>query len=235
MHDLIIAEDNPRDREFLRGCLSAHYNLIMTTNGDEALAECGNLSEPLLLTDLQMPKVNGLELAKSIWNKSSLTRIIFWSHHHDEMYLNRLSRIIPPETVYGYVLKNNESEVLLRAVNLVFEECQCWIDPTIRGVQSKGKCFDAISDIEYEALVDIALGLTDNTIAQRRYLSKRGVQNRLKSLYFKLGLDGDLDPDNKQKFLNSRSRAVFIALQRGLLNTHELTKENQVLEKWLKS
>jgi DNA-binding NarL/FixJ family response regulator len=46
-----------------------------------------------------------------------------------------------------------------------------------------------VSPIDSENSVDIALGLTDKAIARRRYLSERGVQNRLRELYAKLGID----------------------------------------------
>ena len=46
-----------------------------------------------------------------------------------------------------------------------------------------------LTDVEYEALVDIALGLTDQAIAHRRFLSRRGVTSRLHALYSKLGVE----------------------------------------------
>ena len=83
-------------------------------------------------------------------------------------------------------------------------------------------------------LIDIALGLTDNVIAKRRYLSRRGVQSRLKSLYQKLNIRGILDHDTDSEVMNPRSRAVAIALQRGLINSEELAREEQELSRWIK-
>ena len=92
----------------------------------------------------------------------------------------------------------------------------------------------ALSDAEYEVLLDIALGLTDNTIAERRYLSRRGVQNRLQSLYSKLGanLISNTKP-GETELLNARTRAIALALQRGLLNAFELKNEEKQLTLWL--
>ena len=87
---------------------------------------------------------------------------------------------------------------------------------------------------EYEALIDIALGLTDNAIAERRYLSRRGVQNRLRSLYIKLGANEVAASRlGSPEVLNVRARAVSIALQRGLINSFELAREEQLLKVWL--
>ena len=77
-----------------------------------------------------------------------------------------------------------------RPLRAVLVDEQCWLDREIRAVQSRAAShISGITDIEYEALLDIALGLTDRAIARRRYLSERGVQNRLRELYAKLGID----------------------------------------------
>jgi len=236
MTHLIISDDNPRDRSFLAEVLNK-YSLIITANAKEALEACEQYDEPWLVTDIQMPEINGIELAKKIWQKHPTARILFWSQHSDETYIRALSKLIPPETVYGYILKNNTAEILIRAAVAVFEECQCWIDPTVRSVQARSQrnC-DSLSDAEYDVLIDIALGLTDNAIAERRFLSRRGAQNRLQSLYSKLGANLELENKlNESELLNIRARAVSLALQRGLINSFELKEEERILANWLKT
>ena len=225
MTQMILVDDNPRDRDFLAEVL-AQYAPVITANAREALDACAACAEPWIVTDIQMPELNGIELGRQVWAQKPLARLLFWSQHSDETYVRALAKLIPAETVYGYVLKNNPADTVARAARAVFEECQCWIDPDIRTVQARTqrRC-DALSDAEYDVLVDIALGLTDNTIAERRYLSRRGVQNRLQSLYTKLGANLDAT--------NVRLRAVSIALQRGLINAFELKNEEEALSKWL--
>jgi len=236
MTQLIISDDNPRDRTFLAEVLQ-DYDPITTASAKEAFSAINNQDEPWIVTDIQMPDINGIELARKIWEDYPTARILFWSHHSDETYVRELAKLIPPETVYGYVLKNNPTETLIRAADAVFKECQCWIDPLVRSVQARNhQHSDSLSDAEYDVLIDIALGLTDITIAERRYLSRRGVQNRLQSLYTKLGanLDNNLNKNNSE-LLNIRSRAVSLALQRGLINAFELNKEEKLLNSWLNS
>ena len=62
---------------------------------------------------------------------------------------------------------------------------------------------------EYEALIDIALGLTDRGVARRRYLSRRGAQNRLHSLYTRLGVERSEECDEPGSTFSPRNRAVF--------------------------
>ena len=84
-------------------------------------------------------------------------------------------------------------------------------------------------------MIDISLGLTDNLIAQRRYLSRRGVQSRLNSLYGKLSLDQEQFHSEKVgDAFNLRNRAVSVALRRGLINAFELDHEEEYLQGWLK-
>ncbi|PLX97126.1 MAG: DNA-binding response regulator [Desulfuromonas sp.] len=236
---ILIAEDNPKDFEFLEQIfrtIAPDAKIERAQNGLLAL-EKGLASEvPLVVSDIQMPELNGIDFAKELWERRPQARIILWSQHKDEMYVRALARIVPPETVYGYVLKSNAKERIASAIQTVLFDDQCWIDPEVRKVQGRtGHAQTALSDIEYEALIDITLGLTDNLIAQRRYLSRRGVQSRLNSLYTKLGLDQEQFQSEKVgDAFNLRNRAVSVALARGLINAFELEHEESEFQIWLK-
>lgn len=236
---LVIAEDNPKDFEFLRGIVSEWEpacHVERAINGVVALELALAQEDPLVISDIQMPQMNGIEFARALWARKPQARIVFWSQHKDEMYVRSLVRIVPAETVYGYVLKSNPRERIESAIRTVLFDDQCWIDPEVRKVQGRtGSSHTSLSDIEYEALVDISLGLTDNLIAQRRYLSRRGVQSRLNSLYGKLGLDQEqFHSDKVGDAFNLRNRAVAVALRRGLINAFELEHEEEQLQGWLK-
>ena len=236
---LVIAEDNPKDFEFLQGIVAewgADYHVERAVNGMVALELALAQETPLVVSDIQMPEMNGIDFARALWARKPQARIVFWSQHKDEMYVRSLVRIVPPDTVYGYVLKSNPRDRIENAMRTVLFDDQCWIDPDVRKVQGRaGSSQTALSDIEYEALVDISLGLTDNLIAQRRYLSRRGVQSRLNSLYGKLGLDQEQFHSEKVgDAFNLRNRAVAVAMRRGLINAFELEHEEEQLQSWLK-
>lgn len=236
---ILVAEDNPRDAEFLEQLIKtwdASCEVDRAHNGLVALEMALQSDLPLVISDIQMPEMNGIEFARNLWQRKPEARIVFWSQFKDEMYVRTLSRIVPPETVYGYILKSNTRERIGSAIRTVLLEEQCWIDPEVRKVQGRaGHSQTALSDIEFEALLDISLGLTDNLIAQRRYLSRRGVQSRLNSLYSKLGVDQE--QFHGEKFgdaFNLRNRAVAVALRRGLINAFELENEESEFQSWLK-
>lgn len=236
---LVIAEDNPKDFEFLKLMVNEwehDCSVEHAPDGLVALQLAANHEQPLVISDIQMPNMNGVEFAKALWERRPQARIVFWSQFKDEMYIRALAKIVPAETVYGYVLKSSPHEKISNAMATVLFDEQCWIDPEVRKVQGRaGHSQTALSDIEYEALVDISLGLTDNLIAQRRYLSRRGVQSRLNSLYGKLSLDQEqFQSDKVGDAFNLRNRAVAVALRRGLINSFELENEEEDLQRWLK-
>ena len=237
--EILIAEDNPKDYEFLEHMLQEFAEEIIVSrapNGKIALEMIQQRKRPLIISDIQMPEMNGIDFARHLWEEKPEARIVFWSQFKDEMYVRALVKIVPPETVYGYILKSSPRERIASAIRTVLFDEQCWIDPEVRKVQGRaGHSLTALSDIEYEALLDISLGLTDNLIAQRRYLSRRGVQSRLNSLYNKLGLDQEqFHCEKVGDSFNLRNRAVAVSLARGLVNAFEMEREEDDFQSWFK-
>ena len=236
---ILIAEDNAIQREYLTGLYVERFPefapVSSVSEGDAAVAQAEALQPALIVLDIQMPGKNGIQAAREIWKQSPKARILFWSQFKDEIYLRELGRIVPPDTVYGYLLKTASEEQLVSAARAVLVDEQCWIDREVRGLTTRAaNPATSLTDVESEALLDIALGLTDNAIARRRYLSRRGVQNRLSALYNKIGVENETDAETTggQTF-NPRNRAVMTALLRGLINATELAREAELLNEWL--
>jgi len=231
----LIAEDNTAMREhverLLRECVPQALPLRAVADGTAALREARADPPALLVLDIQLPGASGIDVARAVWSERPDTRIVFWSQFKDEIYLRRLAQIVPPETVYGYVLKTSPDEKLVQAVRAVLLDEQCWLDREVRGVQARAvQSPSALTEAEYEALLDIALGLTDRGVARRRYLSRRGAQNRIHSLYTKLGVEREEEPGS---MFSPRNRAVFEGLRRGLINSDVLAAEQTALERWM--
>lgn len=235
--DVLIVEDDVLHRAYLnevvRNALPECARVLEAENGKvgEKLARENRTAH--IVMDLQMNERNGIEAARTIWKERPETRILFWSNYADEAYVRGVSRIVPEGAAYGYVLKSASDERLRLALRGIFIEAQCVIDREVRGLQEKslGRV-NGVSDSEYEILIDIALGLTDKTIARRRNLSLRSVQNRLQALYEKLNVYqaiGEEEPDGRY---NLRTRAVTIAILRKLLNYNALEKAEKELAEW---
>jgi DNA-binding NarL/FixJ family response regulator len=120
------------------------------------------------------------------------------------------------------------------ALRGVFVDGHCIIDREVRGIQHRVQDrLEGITDAEYQSLIDLALGLTDKAIAARRGLSTRGAQARIRHLYEKLGIAVPDDDGDGSPLFNSRTRAIYLALARGLINIDALRREQEGLDTWL--
>lgn len=232
--DIVIVEDDAVHRAFLREVIATALpgcRAWEAADGQEGEALARRHAARHLVVDLQMPRRTGVEMARALWREKPSLSIMFWSNYADEAYVRGVSRIVPPGAAYGYVLKSASEDRLTLALRSVFLEGQCVIDREIRSVQQKAQSpFEGLSDVEYEILIDLALGLTDRTIAERRSLSLRSVQNRLQQIYDKLGLYGE---DLSHEAFNLRTRAVGVALLRRLLNRGSLEQAESELRAWM--
>lgn len=236
---LLIAEDDALHRSFLKtvaaDVLPDAEEIEEVADGAAALASFEALAFDAVILDLQMPKATGVEVAKSIWSRKPDTRILFWSNYAEEAYVRGITKIVPSEAVYGYVLKSSAEDRLQMAIQGVFLQDQCIIDREVRGVQQRADDrTEGLTELEYEALIDLSLGLTDRAMAARRRVSLRGAQGRLQHLYTKLGLaKTDIPTGPWGPSYNTRTRAIAIALERGLINADALRREEAALESWL--
>ncbi|MGI9401588.1 MAG: response regulator transcription factor [Rhizobiaceae bacterium] len=236
--NFLVAEDDPFHRSFLKATLNSALDdcaeIYEAEDGSEAVDLLAKHQISGIIMDLQMPNANGVETARIIWRDCPDMRILFWSNYADEAYVRGISRIVPNGAVYGYLLKTASVDRLELAIRGVFREDQCIIDREVRGVQQRTENNrEGLSDSEFEVLVDIALGMTDKAIAARRKISTRGVQSRLKHLYDKLGIDQSVSLAGDGPVYNSRTRAVAIAISRGLLNSDGLAAGEDELDEWL--
>jgi DNA-binding NarL/FixJ family response regulator len=233
---VMIAEDDGLHRAFARSTIEHLWpediEVIEATSGDVAIDLARKHEPRCVVLDLQLPKATGIEVARAIWSRKADTNILFWSNFADESYVRGVARIVPPGTVYGYVLKSASEEGMRSALRGVFAEGHCIIDREVRGIQHRVQDrLEGITDSEYQSLIDLALGLTDKAIAARRGLSTRGAQARIRHLYEKLGIafdEGDSNP-----VFNMRTRAIYLALARGLINVDALRREQENLDAWL--
>ncbi|MHB0950762.1 MAG: response regulator [Allorhizobium sp.] len=238
--NILIIEDDVLHRAYLREAVHAALPecdmLIEAENGmiGERLAREHRSAN--IIMDLQMSPRNGIEAARTIWKERPDTNILFWSNYSDEAYVRGVSRIVPDGAAYGYVLKSASDDRLKLALRSIFIESQCVIDREVRGMQQKSLGHGSgFTDSEYEVLIDIALGLTDRAIAQRRNLSLRSVQNRLQQLYEKLDVYQTAGEDGEEGRFNLRTRAITIAILRKLLNHNALEKAEAELASWLEA
>lgn len=235
---VLIVEDDALHRSYLneqvRAALPECDEVIEATDGLDAERLARQHRDAHIVMDLQMARRNGIEAARTIWREQPDRRILFWSNYSDEAYVRGVSRIVPNGAAYGYVLKSAADERLKLALRSIFVENQCVIDNEVRGMQQRSFTqTSGFSETEYEILIDIALGMTDRAIAERRHLSLRSVQNRLTQIYGKLDIYQTTASHRDEGTFNLRARAVTVAILRKLLNYGALERAEAELQSWL--
>ena len=234
---VLLVEDDQFHADYLteamRSALPEVDEILKAVNGVEGEMLARKHAVPAVVMDLQMKERNGIDAARTIWSERPQTRILFWSNYSDEAYMRGIARIVPHESSYGYVLKTATRDRLHLALRAVFLESQIVVDQEIHRVQQRQiRTHDTLTDSEYAVLMDMALGLSDKLIAKRQGLSLRTVQNRLLSLYDKLGVDS-LETLPGDFAINKRTRAITRALNLRAINAESLESADRELQKWL--
>ncbi|MFW2541211.1 response regulator [Primorskyibacter sp. 2E107] len=232
---VLIVEDDQFHASYLQDVLAEALpevtEILHASNGYEGEEEARLGGIDAVVMDLQMEHRNGIEAARTLWAERPQSRILFWSNYADEAYLRGIARIVPEDSAYGYVLKTASPARLKLALRAVLLEGQIMVDREIHRLQKRGASpRTALDDSEFAVLLDLALGLQDKTIAERRSMSLRTVQNRLLSLYDKLGVEGD---GAGSLTLNKRVRALNRALVTRTLNIETLEAAQRDLDAWL--
>jgi DNA-binding NarL/FixJ family response regulator len=233
---VLLVEDDPMHANYLRELVEAAIpevtHILVATDGRDGEAKARDGKVQAVVMDLRMKERNGIEAARTIWAERPDSRILFWSNYSDEAYLRGIARIVPAEAAYGYMLKTASVERMHLALRSVLVEAQIVVDREIHQIQQQhNKLGTALSEIEHAVLMDVALGLPDKLIAQRRKLSLRTVQNRLLALYDKLDV-AKLEDDGVDIQLNKRVRAVTSAIRNKSINAEMLEIAEKELKNW---
>lgn len=236
---ILIAEDNEAQRRYLKEMLSErfpdHLPLIEANDGESAVRMTIEARPVLAIFDIQMPKLSGVKAARTVWKEFPEARIIFWTQFPHEIYINEIRktvRSIQPQPTYGFIHKNNPEERLVRFIAAVLEDGADMIDPAFKDSFQR----PLLTEFEAEALRYLSLGLSNWAIARKCSLSLRGVESRLATLYEKLFPDSSVGTESEaydKLAFNTRTRAFFEALRRGLINSDELEKDEADLAAWL--
>ncbi len=201
MKTVLIADDHAIVRQGLRALIDGDKDFQLVgeaDNGLEAVRLVENLKPNLLVVDLMMPGLNGLEVARQTKEISPVTRIVVLSMYSDEAYVLEALR----KGATGYVLKDAQSTDLLKALHAVAGG-QHYLSPPLseRAIEVYARkagsatldLFETLTKREREVLQLAAEGLSQNEIAQRLAISPRTSETHRANLMRKLGLQNQTD------------------------------------------
>ena len=180
---VVIAEDQAMVLGALAALLEIEGDIEVVgraQNGEEALACCEKVRPDVLLTDIEMPKVSGLELAAAVRKSGLPTRVIMLTTFARAGYLRRAL----DAGASGYLLKDSPAERLANAVRQVASGGRV-IDPEL-AAEAWGEP-DPLTDRERQVLRMAGDGSTSADIAAALNLSEGTVRNYLSEAISKLG------------------------------------------------
>lgn len=218
---LLIADDHALLRQGIRMVLELdnEFEIICeTSNGQETLAKTLLYQPDVILLDLNMPILNGIEVAKHLQAAKSKSKIIMLTIHDDDNYVIEVLKY----GVKGYLLKDVETNVLAEAIRTVYEggtyiypeiaeKLFGTLAPDIDADYShmaekiwRERRGERLTSREMEVLQCIAKGFNNQEIAQALFVSEKTVKNHLTNIFRKLNV-------------NDRTQALLYALKKNMI------------------
>ena len=202
---LLIADDHPVVRAGLRGILDNQPDFEVVgeaADGAEAVALTGRLLPDVVLMDLRMPKMGGVEAIGRIKADHPQVHVLVLTTYDSD------ADILPAiETgATGYLLKDTPREELFEAIRAAAQG-RPLLAPAVAArlmERMRGPAEEALSSREIEVLALVAKGANNREVAGQLFISEATVKTHLLHIYSKLGVA-------------DRTAAVTTALERGIL------------------
>jgi two-component system response regulator NreC len=212
---ILLADDHGVIRAGLRALLEGFPDMTVvgeTSDGVEAMAKAFELKPDVVLMDLSMPKVGGIEATRQLLQREPGMHILILTVHEDESLLKEVIRA----GASGYIVKRAAQEDLIHAIRVVARG-DLYIHPAMTRVlfsepakagPPSGIEAETLTSREIEVLQLLAKGYTNRQIAEQLSLSPRTVEGHRANISAKLGL-------------HSRVELVEYAEKHGLLKKRE--------------
>jgi DNA-binding NarL/FixJ family response regulator len=210
-HKILIADDHAMVRDGVKNLIQQNKDLVVigeARSGNETLELYDKLKPDLLIMDISMPDMNGMEVSRAILARNPGANIVILSMYDDEDYISRCLEY----GVKGYVVKNESGSELDYAIKSVLQgknyfsrQAQDVIFKKYsQNVSKKKKSEDAVNltKREVEIIKLIADGLTSQQMADRLFISPRTVETHRANVMKKLTVKNAIELVKKAQQLN---------------------------------
>lgn len=199
---VLVVDDHPVVRMGLGSMLDSQKGISvvgMVASGREALSSLAKLHPDVVLMDLRMPEMDGVDAIIALRAADANIKILVLTNYQmDEDIFKALQA-----GALGYLVKSAPQEEIVTAIRSVYQGKRC-IPPAIAVKLAERSGHSALSTREAEVLQYVAKGLTNKQIGSILFISDKTVRNHVISLMDKLEA-------------NDRTEAVAIAIRRGLI------------------
>ena len=205
---VVIADDHRIVRDGLRWMLSEDQEVEVVgeaSSGEELLGVLDEIPVDVVLLDVRMPGMSGLEALAEISERYPQVRVVVLSMHDQESYVRRAIELVAA----GYLLKNTGRDELVHALRTVTEGGSYLhgdlVAPLLGGIAGEGPGEIRLSPREREVLQLVAHGLENKQIATELGISEATVKTYLRGIFERTGASG-------------RAEAVAVGLRMGLID-----------------
>jgi len=201
---VLIVDDHPLFREGLVSLLSKEkgYDVVGdATSGEEGIAKAGKLHPDLVIMDISLPKMNGIEATRQIRKTAPETDVVILSIHSKIDFIIEAFRA----GASGYLTKDATGHKLVECLETVLKG-EYYVDTAVsRSVvknilmaegdsgKLKGAALGKLTQREQEIMYFIAEGLSTKQIAEKLYISQKTVENHRSSIFSKLEIHSTLE------------------------------------------
>jgi DNA-binding NarL/FixJ family response regulator len=189
---ILIADDHSMVREGLKQLIELEDDIEVIAqagNGQEAIDKIQEFNPDVVLLDINMPIMNGLEVLEKLNEMNLEVNVLILTIHNEIEYLYRAVEI----GVNGYVLKDSESDVLIKAIRSIYNG-ESYIQPNmasllfkkINGELDNQVKHSKLTKREIEVLKLITQGLLNKEIADQLCISEKTVKNHVSNIFKKI-------------------------------------------------
>jgi two-component system response regulator NreC len=197
---VLIADDHVMVRQGFMLLLNAQPDIEVVgeaADGNEMVELTENLHPDVVLADISMPNLNGIEATKLIHQRDPQMPVVMITIHTSSSYVVRALR----SGARGYVVKNDDFQHVIRAIKAVIlgqrylssSVSEQIIDAVVSGTSQEFNMDDRISIREREILQLIAEGNSNSQIARKLVISARTVETHRTNIMRKLELTSQID------------------------------------------
>lgn len=205
---VLLVDDHPIVRDGIRNLLAAAEGIRLvgeTGSGKEALTLVQQLQPDVLLLDIELADLKGIEVARRLAAEGSPVRILALSSYDDNEYISELLA----SGTFGYLIKDEAPDSIVEAIRGVMRGEKGWVSRKVAAklsqiIRGEARAATLLTDRERQVLQLVVDGKTNAEIAYALEISEKTVEKHLEGIFTKLDV-------------SSRVEAAVLAVRQGLV------------------